>query len=160
MTAYRHGSRAVGAAFVSPALQRGESRSNYSLRSPVGTPPVPDPRAHVAQGRERRNSNSPFSLKRSCRACLNHRVRRNATKEEVADLIERFLDNRLAYPQEWNDFVDCGERDPDVELYRKRCNQLDPLVNCPDPVDQEAVTELRLMVEELRTSIRKPPLSQ
>ena len=27
-------------------------------------------------------------------------------RDEVADLIERFLENRSGYPQEWNDFVD------------------------------------------------------
>jgi hypothetical protein len=50
---------------------------------------------------------------------LNHCVRRNATKAEVADLIDRLLQNRLAYPQEWNDFVECRQKDPDVEVYRR-----------------------------------------
>jgi hypothetical protein len=81
-------------------------------------------------------------------------VRRNATRIEVADLIERFLGSLLAYPQEWNDFVECRQEDPDIEFYRKKCDKLDPLVNRPDPVDQGALTELRLMAEELRASTR------
>jgi hypothetical protein len=79
-------------------------------------------------------------------------VRRGHTKEEVADLIERFLQNRLAYPQEWNDFVERSDPDPEVNAYRKRCDNLDPLVNCPAPVDEEAVVELRAIVDELRAT--------
>lgn len=85
---------------------------------------------------------------------------RNATKTEAADLIERFLKNRLSYPQEWNDFVECRQKDPDVEVYRKKCYNLDPLVNCPDPVDQDAIAELRLMAQELRASARNDSPSQ
>lgn len=55
------------------------------------------------------------------------RLRRGRTKGAVADLIERFLQNRLAYPQEWNDFVECSDPDPAVNAYRKRCYNLDPL---------------------------------
>jgi hypothetical protein len=91
---------------------------------------------------------------------LNYCVSRNATKTEVADLIERFLENRLAYPQEWNDFCECRQKDPAVEAYRKKCDNLDPLVNRPEPVDQDAIAELRLMAEELRTPARNVPPSQ
>ena len=78
-------------------------------------------------------------------------MRRERTKSEVAELIERFLENRLAYPQEWNDFVERHEPDPFVEAYRKRCYELDPLVNCPDPVDQDALSQLRGILQELRS---------
>lgn len=74
-------------------------------------------------------------------------------------MIDRFLENRLAYPQEWNDFVERSQKDPDVEVYRKKCYELDPLVNCPDPVDQDALTELRLLAKELSASTRAPHLS-
>ncbi|MGC2637549.1 MAG: hypothetical protein WA294_10255 [Acidobacteriaceae bacterium] len=93
-------------------------------------------------------------------ACFNRCVRRNATKAEVAGLIDRFLENRLAYPQEWNDFVACSQKDPDVELYRKRCDKLDPVVNRPDPVDRDALGELRLMVQELIPTTRTQHPSQ
>ena len=53
------------------------------------------------------------------------------TAVEIAGIIERFLDGNSLYPQEWNDFVDCSGRDANLEHYRKRCDQLDPLVNCP-----------------------------
>lgn len=33
------------------------------------------------------------------------------TPGEVADLIERFLRGESTYPQEWNDFVECSQRD-------------------------------------------------
>jgi hypothetical protein len=77
---------------------------------------------------------------------------RRATKAEVADLIERFLEKRLMYPQEWNDFVECSQKDPKVEVYRKRCYALDPYVNCPPPVDEDEISNLRAMVQELRAA--------
>ncbi len=75
---------------------------------------------------------------------------RSRTKAEIADLIERFLGDRLAYPQEWNDFVECPQSDEAVEVYRKRCYELDPLVNRPAPIDEVAVAELRGIVDKLR----------
>jgi uncharacterized protein (DUF2062 family) len=70
----------------------------------------------------------------------------------AADLIERFLENRLRYPQEWNDFVASREENATVEPYRKRCERLDPLVNRPEaPRDPGALSELKLIVAELRS---------
>ena len=81
---------------------------------------------------------------------MNCRMRRSRTKTEVADLIERFLENRSSYPQEWNDFVECSDADPAIDAYRRKCYDLDPLVNRPDPVDEDAVHELFGVIEELR----------
>ena len=77
-------------------------------------------------------------------------MRRSRTRSEVADLIERFLENRSSYPQEWNDFVECSEGDPYIEEYRRKCYDLDSLVNRSDHVDEDAVSELRCVVEALR----------
>jgi hypothetical protein len=75
---------------------------------------------------------------------------RPKTATELAELIERFLNGTSSYPQEWNDFVECKHPDRKLDLYRKRCDELDPLVNCPDPQDAKALAELRNIVEELR----------
>jgi hypothetical protein len=76
--------------------------------------------------------------------------RKEKTAGEVASLIERFLNGTSLYPQEWNDFVECGHLDRMLDSYRKRCHELDPLVKCPDPQDAKALGELRGMVDELR----------
>ena len=68
---------------------------------------------------------------------------------EVAQLIVRFLEGKSLYPQEWNDFVDCSHPDPTVEAFRRRCDELNPLVNSPDPQDLKALDELRSIVEKL-----------
>jgi hypothetical protein len=81
-------------------------------------------------------------------------MRRSRTESEVADLIERFLDGRSAYPQEWNDFVECSEPDPMLDVYRRKCYELDPEVNRPEPADEQAVEELRQMIEQLRGAQR------
>jgi hypothetical protein len=54
---------------------------------------------------------------------------RNRTLKDSADIIERFLEGKSLYPQEWNDFVDMSQRDEKVEVFRRRCSELDPLVN-------------------------------
>jgi len=82
-----------------------------------------------------------FGLRKSKR-------RRNAA--EVADLIERFLDGKSLYPQEWNDFVDASQIDKRIDAYRQRCYELDPLVNRPGLPDEHALAELRQLVATLR----------
>jgi len=77
-------------------------------------------------------------------------MRKPRNADEIADLIERFLNGASAYPQEWNDFVEHSHPDKALDTYRKRCDLLDPLVNCPDPQDPKALQELRSMVQELR----------
>lgn len=81
--------------------------------------------------------------------------RRDKTWQKAADLIERFLDHRSLYPQEWSDFVESSQRDEKVDIYRKRCYELDPLVNRPGAIDPKAVSELRNMVDELRKQPEK-----
>ncbi|HEY3788805.1 MAG TPA: hypothetical protein VGL71_08125 [Urbifossiella sp.] len=69
---------------------------------------------------------------------------------EAADLIERFLNRVELYPQEWNDFVEAKRVEPPVEPYRKKCYELDPLVNRPGGPDLEAVEELKGIASALR----------
>jgi hypothetical protein len=77
--------------------------------------------------------------------------KRDKNLTEVADLIERYLDGASLYPQEWNDFVDSSQRRKDVDIYRKRCSELDLLVNRPEGPDPEATAELRSMIKTLRS---------
>jgi len=68
----------------------------------------------------------------------------------MADLIERHLDKKWRYPQEWNDFVERSQLNKELDVYRKRCDILDPLVNRPGERDPNAVAELREMIVKLR----------
>ena len=74
-------------------------------------------------------------------------------REEVGQLIERFLGNRPEYPQEWNDFVDTPQLDGVIENYRRQCDELDPLVNRPGEPDPDAVVRLKGIIERLRSGI-------
>jgi hypothetical protein len=71
-------------------------------------------------------------------------------REEVAQLIERFLENRSLYPQEWNDFVDTQQKDKVIDKYRRECDGLDPLVNSPEDPDPEAIARLKEIINQLR----------
>jgi hypothetical protein len=81
--------------------------------------------------------------------------KKNMSLEEAAQLVERFLSRKSLYPQEWNDFVDTSQKNKDVNEFRKRCYQLDPLVNCPGGMDSGAVAELRAMLEKIRSNQTK-----
>ena len=74
------------------------------------------------------------------------------TSEDAAEVIERFLADVGLYRQEWNDFVETPQRDKKVEFLRKRCHELDPLVNRPGEPDGLAIAELKSFVAALRSS--------
>jgi hypothetical protein len=69
---------------------------------------------------------------------------------EAADVIDRFIEERSKYPDEWNDFVGGKRVDPRIKRYRDRCYELDPLVNRPGPMDIKAVAELKEIASILR----------
>jgi hypothetical protein len=71
--------------------------------------------------------------------------------QDAAELIERFLEKKSRYPQEWNDFVDTPQSDKKIDSFRKRCYELDPLVNRPGDPDPKAILELKSIIEELRS---------
>jgi len=75
------------------------------------------------------------------------------TPLEIADLIQRFLDEKSLYPEEWVEFAETPQRDKNLDAYRKRCDQLDPFVNRPGEMDSEAVAELQSLFDELRRSV-------
>jgi hypothetical protein len=72
------------------------------------------------------------------------------TPEEAAAVIERFL-GETPDSMEWCDFAETPQRHPKVERYRRRCDKLSPLVNRPGEMDKSAVSELRSIIEELRS---------
>ena len=72
------------------------------------------------------------------------------TTEEAAAVIERFL-GETPDSVEWCDFAETPQRDRTVERYRRRCDQLSPLVNRPGQMDEAAVVELKSIIRELRS---------
>jgi hypothetical protein len=72
---------------------------------------------------------------------------------EAAGVVERFLQGKSSYQQEWNDFVDTPQKRTEVESIRRRCYQLDPMVNLPSGSDPVAITELESIVLALRTTL-------
>jgi hypothetical protein len=78
--------------------------------------------------------------------------KRDTSPKEAAQVIERFLAETELYPFEWTDFAETKQQDPRVEVHRKRCDKLSPLVNRPGEMDQTAVAELRSIIEKLRST--------
>jgi hypothetical protein len=77
--------------------------------------------------------------------------KREMGPEEAPQVIERFLAETEQYPFEWTDFAETEQQDPRVELYRRRCDKLSPLVNRPGEMDETAVAELKSMIDEMRS---------
>ena len=78
--------------------------------------------------------------------------KKNMNRQEAAQAIERFLEGRSLYPQEWNDFVDTPQEDSIVESYRQQCHELDPLINRPGAPDPRALNDLKRVLGCLRSS--------
>ena len=51
-----------------------------------------------------------------------HRV---GTKESLVDIIDRFIDGRMEYPLEWDDFVSWENADPFIESKRMEIGSLE-----------------------------------
>jgi hypothetical protein len=75
----------------------------------------------------------------------------NMNPEEAAQVIERFLDGP-SDSIEWCDFAETEQENATVERYRKRCDELSPLVNRPGGMDEAAVAELRSIIKALRST--------
>lgn len=71
--------------------------------------------------------------------------------KEAALVVERFLTNSEAYQQEWNDFAETPQRNPVVERFRKRCDNLQASLNGPGNLDNATVEELKTIIRELRS---------
>jgi 16S rRNA processing protein RimM len=78
-----------------------------------------------------------------------HMWKGDMSPEEAAQVVERFLDGP-SDSIEWCDFAETGQQDARIERYRKRCDELSDLVNCPGERDEAAVAELRSIIKELR----------
>jgi hypothetical protein len=91
---------------------------------------------------------------------------REKTVGEIADLIDRFLSNQLAYPQEWSDFTDCSNRDPKLDVFRKQCEVISSALEThrPPSLDlnrderrQDAIDDLKRVAAELRALEKNAP---
>lgn len=67
-----------------------------------------------------------------------------STLEEIVALIGRFLEDRLIYPMEWDDFVSWKNSNPDIEKWRQDISDLEPLFVSQDH-DQRNEGESRLI---------------
>lgn len=65
--------------------------------------------------------------------------------------MERFVNNESLYPQEWNDFIDCGQENPETEAIRRRCDEvIQPLLEEQGEVAEKAIAEVHAMIRWMR----------
>jgi len=80
------------------------------------------------------------------------------TAAEIADLIDRFLSDKLMSRGEWYDFVDRSQGDPKLDVFRNRCAFFsDQLAKNERSLDlsrndrwEDAKQELRAIADHLR----------
>jgi hypothetical protein len=56
------------------------------------------------------------------------RTREIQTLRELIDLIDRFVDDEVAYPLEWDDFISWRNSNPNIEEIRNRIGAFEPLL--------------------------------
>jgi hypothetical protein len=89
--------------------------------------------------------------------------RRNCTANEIADIIDRFLSNKMTNPFEWDDFIESGVKDPKLNEIRKQCEKINvefyPDRNLSKEVklqhERAAEERLRSIATQLRNMDRK-----
>lgn len=59
-----------------------------------------------------------------------------ATLSELVGVLDRFLDDRLHYPLEWDDFVSWKNSAPAIEPIRERIAATEPLFFSQNPADR------------------------
>ena len=64
-----------------------------------------------------------------------------STGRDLVLLIDKFLDDNLAYPLEWDDFVSWKSRDAGIETVRLRIEGLEPLFLSPSIDDRAKATQ-------------------
>lgn len=65
------------------------------------------------------------------------------TLSDMVGLIDRFIDGRVRYRLEWDDFISWGHENKAIEAYRDRIASLEPLFFSKDPADRaKAIADL------------------
>lgn len=75
-------------------------------------------------------------------------VRRRGVKDvsDVVELIDRFLDEKLEYSMEWDDFISWKQEDSQLEEVRQRIGRHETLLFSAAPDDRQEY--ISLLIEE------------
>ncbi len=76
------------------------------------------------------------------------------TRESIADIIERFLDNTYA-KYEWDDFISIPLKDPLLEEVRHQCIEVATLYPPDHPLYQWCNDEGRRVLRAIATWLRQ-----
>lgn len=76
--------------------------------------------------------------------------RRPETVQQLIELLDRFLDGKLQYELEWDDFISWKNKNPNIELIRERIAGTEPLFFSKSPADRAHAVEL--LIEERNRS--------
>jgi hypothetical protein len=58
------------------------------------------------------------------------------TIRDVIDLVDRFVDGKVRYPLEWDDFISWPHQDPNIEVFRERLGACEPYLFSKAPADR------------------------
>ncbi len=70
-------------------------------------------------------------------ARIHVRSREVATIADLVALIDRFLDDKLDYALEWDDFISWNHGNPNIELIRTRIAATEPLFFSDSEIDHD-----------------------
>jgi len=70
------------------------------------------------------------------------RERRVNTAADLVSLLDRFLDDKLTYPLEWDDFISWSNAAPEIEAVRQRIAESESLFFSTDSTDRSKAAAL------------------
>ncbi|MFT3789477.1 MAG: hypothetical protein QM741_00035 [Rudaea sp.] len=75
-------------------------------------------------------------------------VRQNvaANAGDLVCLIDRFVDDKLKFPLEWDDFISWENENPGIEAVRKKLSALEPLFFSSNKLDRHQA--LKKLIQE------------
>jgi hypothetical protein len=64
-----------------------------------------------------------------------------ANYRDLVDLLDRFIDDEMRYPLEWDDFISWDHQNPNIEAIRERISAWEPLA-FGSAIERDRFTEL------------------
>jgi hypothetical protein len=96
-----------------------------------------------------------FTLRKCLRDSARFHVRDHEIESlaELIDLLDRFLDDDLSYPLEWDDFISWKNPNPSVERVRDRIADLERQFVGTDQERTDALAKVREMRDQIALSL-------
>lgn len=75
-----------------------------------------------------------------------------SSSAELVRLLDRFLDDKMSYPLEWDDFISWPNANPEIEAWRHSISDLEPLYVGGEQESSQAQIALQQIRDDVAAS--------